>query len=70
MPKMSPSAAGAKETPGDAENRASPALPGAEAAWDAQIRGSKRLVDLFLSSRRKAIDGSASRTPSQDVAFL
>ncbi|EFY89531.1 hypothetical protein J3459_010632 [Metarhizium acridum] len=40
--------------------------------WDAQIRGSRRMVDLFLSSRRKAIHGTTSRNGSESfsTAFL
>ncbi|KIE00704.1 hypothetical protein MAJ_03479, partial [Metarhizium majus ARSEF 297] len=40
--------------------------------WDAQIRGSRRMVDLFLSSRRKAIHGTMSRNGSENfsTAFL
>lgn len=40
--------------------------------WDAQIRGSRRMVDLFLSSRRKAIQGPMSRNGSDNLsaAFL
>ncbi|QPG98596.1 hypothetical protein C2857_007771 [Epichloe festucae Fl1] len=41
--------------------------------WDAQIRGSRRMVDLFLSSRRKAIQGPMSRNGSDNfsaAAFL
>lgn len=40
--------------------------------WDAQIRGSRRMVDLFLSSRRKAIQGTMSRNGSENfsTAFL
>ncbi|PHH90182.1 hypothetical protein CDD83_4313 [Cordyceps sp. RAO-2017] len=39
---------------------------------DAQIMGSKRMVDLFLSSRRRRIEGSRTATESEDmsVAFL
>ncbi|KAG5946511.1 hypothetical protein E4U59_003736 [Claviceps monticola] len=40
--------------------------------WDAQVRGSRRMVDLFLSSRRKAIEGPMSRNGSDNFsgAFL
>ena len=42
--------------------------------WDAQVRGSKRMVDLFLSSRRKRIKGSRTGTEtggeSMSAAFL
>ncbi|KAG5983739.1 hypothetical protein E4U55_007267 [Claviceps digitariae] len=40
--------------------------------WDAQVRGSRRMVDLFLSSRRRAIDGPMSRNGSDNytAAFL
>ncbi|KAG6007384.1 hypothetical protein E4U21_006088 [Claviceps maximensis] len=40
--------------------------------WDAQVRGSRRMVDLFLSSRRKAIEGPMSRNGSDNysAAFL
>ncbi|KAG5960259.1 hypothetical protein E4U57_000205 [Claviceps arundinis] len=40
--------------------------------WDAQVRGSRRMVDLFLSSRRKAIEGPMSRNGSENFsgAFL
>lgn len=40
--------------------------------WDAQIKGSRRMVDLFLSSRRKAIQGTMSRNTSENysTAFL
>ncbi|TWU72943.1 hypothetical protein ED733_002638 [Metarhizium rileyi] len=36
--------------------------------WDAQIRGSRRMVDLFLSSRRKAIQGTMSRNGSENFS--
>ena len=42
--------------------------------WDAQVMGSKRMVDLFLSSRRKRIKGSKTETEtegeSMSAAFL
>lgn len=42
--------------------------------WDAQVMGSKRMVDLFLSSRRKRIKGSKTGTEtegeSMSAAFL
>lgn len=40
--------------------------------WDAQVRGSRRMVDLFLSSRRRAIEGPMSRNGSDNysAAFL
>ncbi|KAG5952033.1 hypothetical protein E4U53_001756 [Claviceps sorghi] len=40
--------------------------------WDAQVRGSRRMVDLFLSSRRRAIEGPMSRNGSDNfsTAFL
>ncbi|PNY27051.1 Uncharacterized protein TCAP_03034 [Tolypocladium capitatum] len=33
--------------------------------WDAQVMGSKRMVDLFLSSRRKRIKGSRTETETE-----
>ncbi|GAO18663.1 hypothetical protein UVI_02059140 [Ustilaginoidea virens] len=48
-------------------------IPGSmKSEWDAQIRGSRRMVDLFLSSRRKAIQGTASRNGSENfpAAFV
>ncbi|KAG6033757.1 hypothetical protein E4U41_006811 [Claviceps citrina] len=44
----------------------------AKSEWDAQVRGSRRMVDLFLSSRRKAIQGPMSRNGSENfsAAFL
>ncbi|KHO01339.1 uncharacterized protein MAM_00340 [Metarhizium album ARSEF 1941] len=38
--------------------------------WDAQIRGSRRMVDLFLSSRRKAIHGTMSRNGSENYSTV
>lgn len=38
----------------------------ARSQWDAQIKGSRRMVDLFLSSRRRAIDGAVSRNVSEN----
>ncbi|KAK2594066.1 hypothetical protein QQS21_008215 [Conoideocrella luteorostrata] len=44
----------------------------AKSDWDAQIRGSRRMVDLFLSSRRRAIQGPMSRNGSENfsAAFM
>ncbi|KAG5924725.1 hypothetical protein E4U42_004553 [Claviceps africana] len=43
-----------------------------QSEWDAQVRGSRRMVDLFLSSRRRAIEGPMSRSGSDSFsgAFL
>ena len=40
--------------------------------WEAQVKGSRRMVDLFLNSRRKAIQGTISRNGSENfsTAFL
>ncbi|PHH67827.1 hypothetical protein CDD80_495 [Ophiocordyceps camponoti-rufipedis] len=40
--------------------------------WEAQVMGSRRMVDLFLSSRRKRIESSRTETESENmsVAFV
>ncbi|PHH80999.1 hypothetical protein CDD82_1380 [Ophiocordyceps australis] len=44
----------------------------AKTDWEAQVMGSKRMVDLFLSSRRRGVAGSMAETESSDlsVAFI
>ncbi|PHH62824.1 hypothetical protein CDD81_6624 [Ophiocordyceps australis] len=40
----------------------------AKADWEAQVMGSKRMVDLFLSSRRRGVAGSMAETESSDLS--
>ncbi|KAM4063804.1 hypothetical protein HRG_006915 [Hirsutella rhossiliensis] len=42
----------------------------AGSSWDAQVMGSKRMVDLFLSSRRRRIEGSAMGTESENTSLV
>ncbi|KJZ75832.1 hypothetical protein HIM_04656 [Hirsutella minnesotensis 3608] len=39
-------------------------------SWDAQVMGSKRMVDLFLSSRRKRIKGSKAEIESENTSVV
>ncbi|POR35762.1 Uncharacterized protein TPAR_04038 [Tolypocladium paradoxum] len=56
------------------EGDESPEATASGSDWDAQVMGSKRMVDLFLSSRRKRIKGSKTGTDtegeSMSAAFL
>lgn len=38
--------------------------------WDAQVMGSRRIVDLFLSSRRRRIESSATETESDSTSLV
>ncbi|KAF4513147.1 hypothetical protein G6O67_000456 [Ophiocordyceps sinensis] len=42
----------------------------ASSDWDAQVKGSKRMVDLFLSSRRRRIESSATGTESENTSLV
>lgn len=69
-------AASPKRTSGPEETTLGPTWdPGAETIgpdWEAQVMGSRRMVDLFLSSRRKRIESSRTETESENmsVAFV
>lgn len=41
-----------------------------ETPTDAQSMGSKRMVDMFLSSRRRRIRGSTGTTDNSSPAFI